>query len=336
MTLAAHQLLWKGVFGLDAQDVAQDAPPGGIVLFARNLDPDPERGPQRCSALIQDLQARWGREAPLAVAVDQEGGAVSRLATWVGPTPTLRRIWESGGAQACRRWGRLWGRGLSLLGFNVDFAPVADLWQPGSAMGDRCASGDPMKAAQAAGAFLAGLEGTGLRGCLKHFPGLGSTSLDSHRGLPELRDPGEIQINRQPFRALAHPDRLVMVAHLVLPETQGLPASLCPAAVERNPWGIRARWIPDDLEMGGCRAWDWDERVIRCLQAGHQALLVCQTPQGIAQCAQAAQKLPEQLWRPALDKFNTLRLGLPEEGGPWKPEAWRQWLRDLHRETLEG
>ena len=332
MTACAQQLLWKGVFGLDAEAVAGPAP-GGVVLFGRNLDPDPLLGPQRCWTLIHELQARWGAPAPLAVALDQEGGAVSRLRTWVGPTPSLRRIWQAGGARACQRWGELWGRGLALLGFNVDFAPVADLWQAGSCMGDRCASPDPLAAAQAAGGFLQGLEGAGLRGCLKHFPGLGSTILDSHQGLPALEDPAILRRNREPFLALAHPDRLVMVAHLLLPESQGLPASLSPATVAGNPWGVQARWIPDDLEMGGCKDWNWEQRVLLCLQAGHQALLVCQTPEGIAACEQAAAALPEALWKPAVAAFLSLRLGLPATGSPFQPEAWRQWLLEIQSEA---
>jgi beta-N-acetylhexosaminidase len=333
---APHRLLWKGIFGLDAEAVSGEAP-GGVVLFGRNLDPDPVAGPARCSALIADLQARWGGEAPLAVALDQEGGAVSRLKIWVGPTPSLRRIWSAGGPEACARWGALWGRGLALLGFNVAFAPVADLWQAGSALGNRCASPEPLQAARGAGAFLTGLEGEGVRGCLKHFPGLGGTTLDSHLGLPELRDPLVLQRNREPFLALAHPDRLVMVAHLLLPHTQGLPASLSPAAVAGNPWGVTARWLPDDLEMGGCQDWPWADRVRLCLEAGHQALLVCQTPEGVAACAQAAQALPESLWRPAELQFFNLRRRL-RPGAVFRADAWRQWLQDVQGETagLEG
>lgn len=334
---APLRLLWRGVFGQDGPDVT-GPPAGGVVLFGRNLDPDPEAGPRRCADLVRDLQDRWGLDVPLAVALDQEGGAVSRLRTWVGPTPTLRRLWTTGGPEACRQWGDLWARGMGLLGCNVDFAPVADLWQADSALGDRSASPAPLDAARAAGAFLRGLEGAGVRGCLKHWPGLGGTRLDSHLGLPEQGDPGVLARNRIPFLALGHPDRLVMVAHLRTPDTGGLPASLCPAAVAGNPWGLRARWLPDDLEMGGCQDWDWDERVRRCLEAGHQALLVCQTPEGIEACAMAARGLPEALWRPAEARFHDLRRSLPKPSGPFQSEAWRRWLEEIQTRarSLDG
>jgi len=332
MADSAQGLLWSGIFGLDAEAVPADPAPGGVVLFGRNLDPDPRTGPARCHALIAGLQARWGRSAPLAVALDQEGGAVSRLRPWVGATPTLRALWLAGGAPACARWGALWGRGLALLGFNVDFAPVADRFDPAGAMGDRCASPEPLEAARAAGAFLAGLEGAGVRGCLKHYPGLGGTALDSHAGLPELGDAGAIEANRLPFRILAHPARLVMVAHLLLPDSGGLPASLCRGLVADNPWGIRARWLPDDLEMGGCQGWDWPERVRLCLQAGHLALLVCQTPAGVAACAQAARALPGPLRRPALDRFLALRREL-RAGPAFEACAWTAWLQEIQTEA---
>lgn len=327
MAAAPHGLLWQGVFALDADAVRQPFAPGGIVLFGRNLDPDPATGPARCHALVRELQARWG---PLAVAIDQEGGPVSRLRPWVGPTPTLRALWRQGGPDACRRWGAVWGRGLALLGCNVDFAPVADLWDPAgtAAMGDRCAAPEPLDAARAAGAFLAGLEGAGVRGCLKHFPGLGGLALDSHLGLPERAEPGRHLL---PFLMLAHPDRLVMVAHL---RTGGdLPASLDPARVAGNPWGVQARWLPDDLEMGGCAGWPWPERVRRVLEAGHQALLVCQTAEGVDACAQAAGQLPESLWRPAADRFLDLRRRLPAAPAAFDPDAWDHWRQDLQAEA---
>jgi beta-N-acetylhexosaminidase len=332
----AHELLWIGFEGLDGTQVDPGFTPGGLVFFARNLDPDPAAGPERCHALIRDLQHRWGRERLLAVAVDQEGGAVSRLKGWVGETPSFHAIWKKGGPAACERWGKLWGRGLNLLGFGVDFAPVADLHDghEGTGMGDRTASEEPVSAALAAGAFLSGLESAGIRGCLKHFPGLGGTKVDSHRSLPELRDMEQIAKNLLPFRSLAHQDRLVMVAHLRMPGTNGRPASLHRSTVAANPWGIQGRWIPDDLEMGGCSEWSWDERVKSCLEAGHQALLVCQTREGIQACAEAATRMPEALVIPAARQFGELRAHLKQpDKVRFDRKAWDQWLESIQREA---
>jgi beta-N-acetylhexosaminidase len=218
----------------------------------------------------------------------------------------------------------------------VDFAPVADLHDghEGTGLGNRAASAHPMEVAQAVGAFLSGLESEGVRGCLKHFPGLGGTLVDSHKALPVIDDPARVQRNLHPFQMLAHEDRLVMVAHLKTPFTQGEPSSLHRGSVAGNPWGIRARFIPDDMEMGGCFAASWDERVRKCLEAGHQALLVCQTPEGIQGCAEAARRLPDTLWRKPLEEFRSLRrrLMLPLEG-PFQREAWQRWVIELMEEA---
>jgi beta-N-acetylhexosaminidase len=335
---AATELLWAGFVGIDPQDVPPDFPktgrsPGGRVIFGRNLDPDPATGPELCHRLIRELRVRAASDYPLAVAIDQEGGTVSRLRVWTGATPTLRQIWTSGGAEACARWGRLWGQGLRLLGIDVDFAPCADLTSTG--LGDRSAGPEPLEVACAAGAILSGLESAGVRGCLKHFPGLGGTGLDSHKGLPVLEDSAQIARNLGPFRALAHEERLVMVAHLRTPFTQGLPASLHRGSVTGNPWGIRGWWLPDDLEMGGCGDWPWPDRIRLCLEAGHQALLVCQTPAGIRACAEAAEALPESLWGPALERFRALRAQLKPLEGPFDRVAWDAWLGELKASAEE-
>lgn len=332
----AHQLLWTGFRGLDPASVDLTFQPGGVVLFNRNLDPDPETGPARCRALIDGLQARFGAELPLAVAVDQEGGAVSRLRPWTGPTPSLRRLWQSGGAPACARWGGLWGEGLRLLGFNVDFAPVLDLWDGhlGTGIGDRAASERPLEAAAAAGAFLHGLESWGVRGCLKHFPGLGGTTLDSHQGLPALSDAAQVDRNARAFVPLAHADRLVMVAHLRTPASGPLPASLHRGSVADNPWRLPGRFLPDDLEMGGCADWSWNDRVRLSLEAGHQWLLVCQSPEGWSACADAAACLPEPSWAGALESSRTMRRNLPASL-PFDPRSWKDWLARLQEAAKE-
>lgn len=318
------RLLWIGIPGLDVPALGAFPEPGGIVLFGRNLDPDPASGPERCHALTLELQAQWGPRVPLVVAIDQEGGRVSRLLPWVGETPGLHEIWRSGGAEACETWGQLWGEGLRLLGINTDFAPVADLYSEGGAMGERSASELPLEAAMAAGAFLHGLEGAGVRGCLKHFPGLGGTRLDSHVGLPERAETDEMDRHLMAFRMLAHADRLVMVAHLKTPWSGDLPASLHPGHAAQNPWGVRGRWITDDLEMGGVAAWDWKERIRLAVGAGHEALLVCQTEAAVQAAAEALNEIPVPAGpRPVLPPA----CGRP--GSRFDRQGWDRWVEKV-------
>jgi len=337
MGMDKTELLWRGVWGLDGQDVAGPKP-GGVVIFARNLDDNAERGPQRLFDMIQAMQGEWGGACPLAVAIDQEGGMVSRLKKWVGETPPLRQTWLHGGAAECKKWGCLWGRGLSLLGINVDFAPVFDLFDASksSAMGSRCASEDPTETATAATAFLDGLESTGVRGCLKHFPGLGGTMVDSHLAMPSIEDPLTIEKNVAPFLAAAKPGRLIMVAHLQTPFSDGLPASLHRGHAAENRWGVRGRWIPDDMEMGGCVAPDWRTRAQMAMEAGHIALLVCQTIQAVQQAADALDALDDSLALPALEEFRSLRTELAPLPARFDQEAWDEWTAALNEARDPG
>jgi len=318
-----------GVQAQDAAEVPAELVPGGVVLFARNFDPDPTRGPARCHALIAALHDRWGREVPLAMAIDQEGGPVSRLKVWVGETPSFRQIWTTSGAAGAERWGHLWGEGLRMLGFNIDFAPLVDLHDgiPGTGLGDRRASAEPGEAADAAEAFLRGLEAEGVQGCLKHFPGLGGTRVDSHHALPELTDAAAVERAMAPFRRLARLDRLVMVAHVRTPWSEGLPASLHRAQVAGNPWGVEAAWVTDDLEMGGVAAWPWPERIRLALEAGHLGLLVCQSQAALDSTVAALRALPADLVRGAVEAGRAYRRTLgPHRPTAFDPAAWNDWV----------
>ena len=322
------RLLW---IGLEGPDLERDRAPiraGGAVLFGRNLDPDPRTGPLRCHTLIRELQAEWEDAVPLAVALDQEGGPVSRLRPWVGETPSFHRIWRTSGPEGAQAWGRLWGEGLRLLGFNVNFAPSADRFDghAGTGLGERCASSDPEEVTAAAEAFLRGLESEGVAGCLKHSPGLGGTRVDSHRELPELVDLDQLTLGRVPFQRLARPDRLVMVAHLRTPWSEGHPASLHRGHVAGNPWGVEAAWVTDDLEMGACAAYSWSERVHRALDAGHLGLLVCQGEASQAAAVAALQQAPEDQVSSALQRSRAFRRTLgAHHGAPFDARAWEDW-----------
>jgi beta-N-acetylhexosaminidase len=328
------ELLWRGIWGTDISDVSGPKA-GGAVVFARNLDPDPESGPERLLRLNQAIQLAWGADCPVAVAIDQEGGRVSRLKAWTGETPPLRRIWLGGGAGACEVWGRLWGRGLGMLGISVNFAPVLDLFdgREDTGLGDRCASACPEEASAAAKAFLDGLESTGVRGCLKHFPGLGGTRVDSHRAMPSIEDASAMARNAAPFLRLAGPESLVMVAHLQTPDSCGRPASLHRGHVAENAWGVKARWIPDDLEMGGCVAPDWRARARLALEAGHMALLVCQTQDAVRQAAEAAEALDGRLASGAIEAFRSFRRSLRPAPGTFDRGAWGAWIGEVRQQS---
>ncbi len=252
--------------------------PGGVILFARNLD-DAEQTATLLDAVRGELPY------PLLLAIDQEGGRVSRLEPWIGATPTAARLARAG-IEETRRFGRATGAALASLGFNVDFAPVVDLCSVEATNGiaDRSFGLNPSEVTELAGAFLEGLQASGVAGCLKHFPGLGETHVDSHVELPTARRTAE-QIRRhdlEPFRRLRESAASVMVGHGHYPDLDpkpGRPASLSPTIVDgllRREIGFRGLIVTDDLEMGAVAPIDRDgSAAVGAIEAGCDLALYC-------------------------------------------------------------
>ncbi len=278
----AGRVLMVGVPGgrLDARTtrLLAELQPGGVILFSRNLE-----SPAQTVHLLDDLRERLPR--PALFAVDQEGGRVSRLARWIGATPPAAALAAAGEATA-EGFGRVTASALRALGFNLDFAPVVDV-SGGDAthgIGDRSWGSDPLAVTRLAGSFLDGLEEGGVAGCLKHFPGLGATEVDSHVALPTvLRSRRELEeVELLPFRRLAARAPAVMVAHAHYPAldpTPGVPASLSAAVVSgllRSALGFGGLVVTDDLEMGAVAPLDvLGDAAPRAIDAGCDLLLYC-------------------------------------------------------------
>lgn len=255
--------------------------PAGVILFARNLET-----PERTAALIAALIPLLRR--PALIAVDQEGGRVSRLAPWLGPTPTAAMLAQRG-ERATRRFAAATGRSLAALGFNLDFAPVVDLCPPDRAngIGDRSYGTDPGVVSRMAGAFLQGLqEDAGIAGCLKHFPGLGDTFVDSHVELPRVeRSREQLEIwDLVPYRVLGEIAASVMIGHGHYPVFDGppTPASCSEQVVDRllrRELGYTGLAVSDDLEMGAVSDLDRDGgAAVLALAAGCDLILYCSDP----------------------------------------------------------
>ncbi len=249
--------------------------PGAVVVFRRNLD-----SPGRFAEFRADLDGL--PTPPVIVALDQEGGRVSRLEPWIGATPSAAMLARSGDA-ATRRFGAATGLALRTLGFNADFAPVVDLspLDANNGIGDRSFGTDPDQVARIAGAFLEGLQGTRVAGCLKHFPGLGRTMVDSHLERPRV-DASLEDLERTdliPYRALGGVAAMVMVGHACYPclEPDGdRPASLSGRVISgilRQRMGFRGLVVSDDLEMGAVTGFEDD--ACNALGAGCDLLLYC-------------------------------------------------------------
>ena len=252
--------------------------PAGVVLFRRNLE-----SPAALAALLDQVRPACA-EAPF-LAIDQEGGRVSRLEPWIGATPTAAELARRGD-EACARFGAATAVALRRLGLNLNFAPVVDL-SPADAtngIGDRAFGTDPETVVRRAGAFLDGLQAEGVAGCLKHFPGLGDTHVDSHRELPSVKRDREAleRLDLRPFECLHLRAAAVMVGHGHYPAldlAEPRPATCSPPIVDgllRGWLGFRGLVVSDDMEMGAVADRDVaGAAAVDAVAAGCDLLLYC-------------------------------------------------------------
>jgi beta-N-acetylhexosaminidase len=305
------QLLFAGFEGMQAPpDLAAliaEGRIGGVVLFARNV-----RDPEQLRGLVDDLHARAPAEAPLCVAIDQEGGRVQRLrAPWT-EWPPMRRLGERGSIDETRAVARALGRELCDLRIDLDFAPVVDVdTNPDNpVIGDRSFSRDPGEVARHAAAFVEALQSEGVAACAKHFPGHGDTSVDSHVELPRLDHDLE-RLRRSelpPFQAAAAAGvASVMTAHVLVPQLQPqLPATLAREIIDllRGEIGFDGLVFGDDFEMAAIADHFTPEFATRAaLEAGVDALLVCKRADLRAEVLRALEAAPEARLGPALERM---------------------------------
>lgn len=268
------------VAGEATRTALTEYPVGGIIYFGDNV-----RSAEQVTEMISGTQSF--SEIPLFIGVDEEGGRVSRLsgagiATALEPMAVYG---AAGDAEAVRAMGRTLGQELTAAGFNVDFAPVADVvTDPANReIGDRAFSSDAAIAAELVAAMTGGLQEGGAIACVKHFPGHGSTSADSHLGLSvsqrtleELR-----QTEWLPFRAgIDAGAGMVMISHMSLPEVVGdnTPCDLSYTVVTellRQELGYEGLIITDSHEMGAITdTYGCGEAAVMAIEAGCDMVLM--------------------------------------------------------------
>lgn len=234
---------------------------GGVILFDRDVQlQSAERNiqsPEQVRALTASLQA--AARVPLFVAVDQEGGRVRRFREDRGfaPAPSAKAMGQ-GSFDQTRLEGERTGKLLADLGVNLNFAPVADVdvnpQSPAIGALERSFSADPDLVALHADAFCRGLLAQGVLPCLKHFPGHGSASVDSHRGLTDISatwTPAELRPYETLIPLKASP--LIMTGHLFLRQLDdAYPSTLSRAVLTgllRQRLGFEGVIVSDDMQM---------------------------------------------------------------------------------------
>jgi beta-N-acetylhexosaminidase len=296
------QFLFIGLPGteLDAESRAlvEYVKPGGVIIFGRNV-----AGPEQLRALLDSV--REVVPTPLLFGIDQEGGLVDRLRRIFTPMPSARTIRQHGDLAAARTLGRITGEVLRMLGFNINFAPVMSIMTEdrdllSNGLYSRSFGRSPGEVLGYTTVYMRGLQGAGMLGCLKHFPGIGSGEVDSHEEMPVVRLSHDDLIAQdlapyiELFQRRDDRVRCVMVSHGGFPNvdikeetTGGLiePASLNYNIVTqllREELGYKHLVVTDDLEMGAiARHCEIEDAVVRATLAGDDMCLICATPEKI-------------------------------------------------------
>lgn len=234
----------------------EEYPVGGIALFSRNIT-----SAEQLPMFISDLQS--SSKYPLFIAVDEEGGRVARIANSdffnVASYKSMEDIGKSGDASKAEEVGRQIGSYLKELGFNLDFAPVADTnTNPQNiVIGDRSYGSDPALVARMVSAQLDGMHDSGIMGTLKHFPGHGDTKDDTHSGYVSIEKTWDElkECELVPFITALPKADMVMVSHItaVNVTSDKLPTSMSETMITgklRNELGYDGVIITDAMAMG--------------------------------------------------------------------------------------
>ena len=260
--------------------VNEQYPVGGIILYAWNIEDEAQ-----LARIIPQIRALNG--LPL-VCIDEEGGRVARIANNpnfdVKKYESMASIGATGDPRNAYECGNTIGTYLKRYGFDIDFAPVADVnTNPENVViGPRAFSDDPAVAAPMVVNFLQGLKDAGITGCIKHFPGHGDTKADTHYGYASTQKTWDEMLNCEmvTFKAgIQWGCQLIMTAHIGAPKVTGsdVPATMSPIILQdklRGELGYQDIIITDGMEMGAItQQYTSAEAAVGSIQAGADIVL---------------------------------------------------------------
>jgi beta-N-acetylhexosaminidase len=293
------QLFFIGISGIEFDEktrgILEKVSPGGICFFARNI-----REAEQTRNLTEALTAF--SSIPPFISLDQEGGLVDRLRRIVEPMPSVSSLKTLKQAETL---AKITAEIIRILGFNMNFAPVVDVKTPeretfSNGLVSRTFGISKEQVTEFAKIYLETLEKNGVISCLKHFPGLGATEVDSHEELPIVNLDFETisEIDLYPYKAFfkAKKTKMVMTAHAAFPlldlqeyDQNGklLPSSLSlnfTTKLLRETLGYDGLAITDDLEMGAIlKHYGIGEACKMAVKAGQNLLAICNNPQAITE-----------------------------------------------------
>ena len=276
------QLLMIGIHGKtlndDAKFMLNEYRVGGIILFDRNME-----SKEQVKTLIIDINkvSKNAGLTPLFISIDQEGGAVARMDDQLIKVPPAEELGQGTASDAANLANRV-GTELKDLGFNINFAPDADL---GLTYG-RSYSTDPDRVVQFAHAVGNAYDASGLWYLYKHFPGIGKTDVDLHADtsiVPASKDT-LLAEDTKVFVDLIQQSKpntyMIMVSHAMYPQIDpDYPSSLSKKIITdwlRKDMGYKGVVVTDDMDMGAlAKHYTFGDMAVQSIQAGSDILLVC-------------------------------------------------------------
>lgn len=327
---SAGPLLILGIAGPELSTAEADRfrrlQPAGYILFSRNLVTAGQT--RRLTDALRDLS----QDEPI-IAIDEEGGRVSRLRAIEAGSPAPPVLVASGGAPLIARAAALTGDLLRLLGINLNLAPVLDLAhspEAANALQGRCWARDPQRVIDHAGQWNRWLRKRSIATCVKHFPAGGRASSDPHHDLPVSGASLEELLREDivPYTALLPEIDAVMLAHVLFPRLdERLPASLSPRVVQRllrDQLGFDDHLVlTDDLDMDAiAKRHPRGEDAKLAIEAGNDLALICHRTETADAAAEALGELPHAVIDTALARIERFKRRKLDPPTTWSESRW--------------
>ncbi|MCJ7687736.1 MAG: beta-N-acetylhexosaminidase, partial [Clostridiaceae bacterium] len=279
------QMLIVGIDGYDLNEntksLIEKSKIGGVILFSNNI-----QDTNQLLNLLNSLKSeKLKNKIPLFLAVDEEGGRVTRMPKEFKKFPTNKAIGKINDAVLSNRIGSTIALEIGSFGFNMDFAPVLDVNSNSKnpVIGDRSFGSDVNIVSNLGIQTMKGIQSENIIPVVKHFPGHGDTSVDSHLGLPSVNNDLKRlkSLELIPFiEAIKNNADAVMIAHILLPKIDSEnPSSLSKifiTTILRGDLNFNGVIITDDMTMGAIvKNYNIGEAAVKSIKAGTDIVLVC-------------------------------------------------------------
>lgn len=289
--------------GDSTKEALEKYPVGGLIYFSKNIQTEEQISEMISNSLTYN-------KYPMFIGVDEEGGEVSRVSekTDVGKIKSPAEVAATNDVTEAYRTGSSIAIYLRRMGFNLDFAPVSDVAEKNSVLGNRSYGSDAALVGEFSVNMINGLQDGGISSCMKHFPGLGSAAKDTHEGMvttDQTLDDFRAKDFEVYKKGISAGVDFIMVSHLSVPSVTGdnTPSSLSPAVVTdllRKELGYDGIVISDSLSMKAVTEYySSEEAAVLALRAGNDMILMPENfgeaYQGILTAVQEGTIAPERI-----------------------------------------